>query len=311
MGRPPLCVREIVDTGVISLDRLKALSPDCPGLSLDSFVFPKSLVWPMGFSFSSAIAQHTMTAVCRGAGLTRDMQLSDAKSAPHSLDRFGLATDDVCLFTRCAHRRLESRLQALDQGFRDVGVTKKCRKDVNGSLSGTAVGIYLVAGTSLIANAEKLAILLPGLLHSLDEPMSAEELMAVLGHVQRLHLLNRPLFSTLDHCYAHARRTPRTERFPISERVVEELACCIALSPLWSFDLTKAWCPTIIASDASPSYGFGICAWEGGVSAARRLGGLSDRWGDYVTLMAPHPGDLADTSKVGKPHYLHIPQSAF
>ena len=64
MGRPPLRARDLVATGLLDLKSLRQLAPAARGLNLGSLLYPRSRVWPMGFSWLSFVAQTTMTAVC-------------------------------------------------------------------------------------------------------------------------------------------------------------------------------------------------------------------------------------------------------
>jgi hypothetical protein len=81
------------------------------------------------------------------------------------------------------------------------------------------------------------------------------------------------------------------------------------LAILWSFDLTKQWHNEILATDASPRYGFGASRLRCSRGLARYVGRLSERRGDYVTLF-PTPGEIGSTKdRVGAPHVLLVLQS--
>ena len=65
-----------------------------------TFVYLVSKVWPMGYSWSSIMAQNCMLAICRGAMLTNEKCLSVDLPLPKCLsESFDLATDDICHFT--------------------------------------------------------------------------------------------------------------------------------------------------------------------------------------------------------------------
>ena len=71
----------------------------------------------MGFSWSSYIAQTTMTDVCLSAGLFVDTQLSYDLKAPVSRTRWGLATDDVVLLSVEPDAIIADKLARLDRAF--------------------------------------------------------------------------------------------------------------------------------------------------------------------------------------------------
>ena len=98
-GRPALTLGDLMDTGPISMAELGHCHKSVP-LRSSTFVYPVSKVWPMGYSWSSFIAQNCMLAVCRAAMLTNEKCLSvDLPLAKCLSESFGLATDDICHFT--------------------------------------------------------------------------------------------------------------------------------------------------------------------------------------------------------------------
>ena len=93
-GRPCVSRSELFERGFTREEILSFGGPD----DLDSFV-PCSKVWPMGFSWSSCVAQSTLLSICEEAGL-RDRQVRACDSPlPDSLDlAFAVATDDLMIF---------------------------------------------------------------------------------------------------------------------------------------------------------------------------------------------------------------------
>ena len=67
--------------------------------------YPLANAWPMGHSWSSAIAQNVMTNTCVEAGLSVDNFLCDAGGLPslrgHTVS---VATDDIAVFERVGAR---------------------------------------------------------------------------------------------------------------------------------------------------------------------------------------------------------------
>lgn len=66
----------------------------------------------------------------------------------------------------------------------------------------------------------------------------------------------------------------------------------------------------ILASDASPVYGFGASVCACTQEDAAKLGGLSERRGDFVRLRRV-PGDEAAKDRLGSPHLFSLRKSDF
>ena len=140
MGRPSLRVRELVISGGVPLREVRRLCGD-RSLGLHDLVFPLSRVWPMGFSWSSFIAQSTMLSVCRSAGLGPSRVLCDSRPAPRDTrEVFALATDDVMHFARRGGRDSHSAMAAVEREMSKVGLLKHEKKDVTGVKDGTVIG---------------------------------------------------------------------------------------------------------------------------------------------------------------------------
>jgi hypothetical protein len=91
---------------------------------------------------------------------------------------------------------------------------------------------------------------------------------------------------------------------------VRELLLVLALAPLWEADLTRPWLDEVEATDASTSFGFGICTARCTADFARRLGRLSEKRGDYIRLNADTES-IVEKDRIGTPHRLHLGKSAF
>ena len=130
---------------------------------MQDVVFPISAVFPMGFSWSSFVAQSCMLEVCTYAGLREDRILADDVPPPIRTDSaFALATDDVMLFTQSGAVASNQLLDRLDKAFLKVGVQKHPEKDVNAASSATCIGVDVDRGRFLAPSAPSLvASLLP------------------------------------------------------------------------------------------------------------------------------------------------------
>ena len=72
MGRPPVRVRELLSVGGVTWAELATFLADTQHVSDHQLLYPASCVWPMGFAWSSFIAQSKMLRVCARAGLRDD-----------------------------------------------------------------------------------------------------------------------------------------------------------------------------------------------------------------------------------------------
>ena len=94
-GRPCVSRSELLEQGFTREEILSFGGPD----DLNSFV-PCSKVWPMGFSWSSCVAQSTLLSICEEAGLRDRHVLACDSPSPGSLDlAFAVATDDLMIFS--------------------------------------------------------------------------------------------------------------------------------------------------------------------------------------------------------------------
>ena len=145
-------------------------------------------------------------------------------------------------------------------------------------------------GLALWASSSKLRLLLPALLYIISASSSAPlHIAALLGVIQWFNLLNRPLFSILEASYTFARQAPQTSLLALPGTVQREMAMVLGLAMQWMFELDKVWSPDILASDASPSFGFGVSRLRRSVHLARSLGRLSEKRGDFVSLDGSEP----------------------
>jgi len=312
LGRPPVRVQGLLDSGLMTLYDIRRSGPRLGHITPNAWVYPCSRVWPMGFSWSSYIAQSKMSALCATAGLTCDTQLCDDLKAPVSLTRWGLATDDVVLLSLEPNAVVAGKLARLDRAFVQHDILKHAGKDVNHSLNGTVVGVDLVDGLHLYGSQSKLATLLPALVWAIEcDTMPPLHMQKLLGHIDWLDLLNRPLFSILDQSYSFARRLPERQHHDLPTAVRRELAVVVGLALEWSFALDTPWAPELVATDASQNFGFGVARRRCSRALARSIGRLSERRGDYVALLPDHAADIQHRTRIGNPHLLNLKQRAF
>ena len=154
-----------------------------------------------------------------------------------------------------------------------------------------------------------------GLVFLLRDPshmLSALELQAVLGHLAWFALLTRPVFSTLHDVYAEARRDD-TSKAPLRGESLAELTLFVMLLPLIDADLTRPWADIIVASDASPSYGFGVSVAPASVEVCRAFSRTAARKGAFARLDRDghYPDEEPEKPRKGQVCPLPICKAAF
>ena len=117
-----------------------------------TFVYPVSSVWPMGYAWSSFIAQNCMLAVCRAAMLTDEKCLSVDLPLPKSVwsEPFGLATDDICHVTSRGLEHAQEVGNRTGRAFQRLGFRSHQTKRVTGALHGTCIGTDFPRGNVLV-----------------------------------------------------------------------------------------------------------------------------------------------------------------
>jgi hypothetical protein len=130
MGRPPVRVRELMQHGNLTASEVRSFCDHRGAIREHDLVYPRSCVWPMGFSWSSFVAQSQMLNVCRDAGLRPEHILSTEVATPTKMDcTFALATDDVMAFTRGSGTITAPVIaQRVDNAFIKHGVEKMARR---------------------------------------------------------------------------------------------------------------------------------------------------------------------------------------
>jgi len=292
-GRPAVKLQAIIDQGM-TLDEIKEHVVGGQPVTSTSWLYPCSRVWPMGFSWSSFIAQSTMLAVCKSAGLTQERALTADRPAPIDLDNtFALATDDILHFSRISQEHSVSVMKAVERSFEKHSLERHPDKDITGQLNCTGIGVDLCDGTHLAPNALKLLMLLSAL-GGLCGDKSVREVhpwgMAALdGVVQWFNLLSRPLFAVLFEVYNFARRDhPKTSQ-QLPPAVLWELHDVMALSPFWEADLTREWSTEVLATDAAPQFGLGVCSARVASSTARSIARKCSRQSSMAIVTPDDP----------------------
>jgi hypothetical protein len=208
-GRPCVTLGELCDAGfpggIGELARL-VIDP-ARGTAPGDRVSPVSRVWPMGFGWSSFVAQSYMVDRVHGAGFASSQLLTEEWSLLEANDAMlSIATDDVIHYQRGTaeeiSRIVEPPLQALDAEWSRRGLAGNSAKSFDLRPSAVSLGIELQDGLRLVARGRRTLDLVLAVTDMLrGATVSPRELSSVGGVLQWHNLLNRPLFSCLDEYY--------------------------------------------------------------------------------------------------------------
>ena len=159
MAKPPISTDELVKAGMSCQEQLLYMETGhdwCEGQ-----LFPVHHVWPMGFAWSSYIAQEVMLMICNRAGIQEGSLLACDCETPSSFRSVAaVATDDVMFFSNAGPGVTLQAARAFDDEMTAQGALRNAKKDVNDQLSATCVGVDLVSGCYLDIPAGRLLALL-------------------------------------------------------------------------------------------------------------------------------------------------------
>mmetsp|Transcript_39239 Transcript_39239/g.104782 ORF Transcript_39239/g.104782 Transcript_39239/m.104782 type:complete len:816 (+) Transcript_39239:142-2589(+) len=279
-----------------------------PGTSLEHQVlWPVSRVWPMGFSWSSYVAQETLLELCARSGVTEGQLMSCDLPTPLVFGNVAaLATDDAMFFSNAGPGHTLAMAHAFERSLAGVGGEKQAKKDVDDSLHATCVGVDLERGVQLgVPPGRCVAVVVSALQLLRDKRASPKQLHQVLGVMQWFDLLRRPKLSVYSHVYDFVRDPEDTRPQLVPDKVLEEILLGVLLAPFWLADLTRPWCPLVAAADASTQFGFGASVLAVHPNEARRVARVAEKRGDYVVL---DRGVRAAGyfSRLGQPHILDV-----
>ena len=280
-GRPPVTVAALADYTDLTQDELRRYLPAGVGPSRDFTLWPTCTTWPMGFAWSSFIAQSKLLKCCESAGLGTSRMLADDLPTPSDMScTFALATDDVMLFTSGEAANAHPWLARLDAEIDKAGIQAHASKAVTAVHDETVIGVDLCQGQYLSPHASKLALVMSGCSHFLKTRSASRiEVGALMGHLGWFALLARATFGCFHSIYAHSCSPTGAERDlhfgermrdgvtdsvmdasvrrDVPKRAAAEIFTFIALTPLLEVDLTRDWQDHLVACDASDTVGFG------------------------------------------------------
>jgi len=316
MGRPPVSVDDLVGVGGLNMDEIQSFVVDGTTVRSGLVLVPVNLTWSMGISWSSAVAQSTMTHAVLQAGYRPSSFLTEEFALPADpRDTVAVATDDIGVLVVGAdpagHDRSVARARSIAAALFQLGIREKADKRLEGVLNGTLLGIQLVGGHRLQIPGSKMHSLIAAFLDmtSLAE-VAPGELHSLQASCQWYCLLRRGLLSCFDRIYDFVQKEPTTCPVALPSEVIDELSLCIALSPLWSVDLRSEWLDQLIATDASDVFGFGVCSTPCSPALARQVGAQCSRRGDHVRFQQ-EPGDDPEKPRLGTAFRLPFGMSRF
>ena len=297
---PPQCESGGPAVGAMTRAEIDSFLID--GAFAGDVLTPVNLCFPMGFGWSSYVAQETMLASVLRTGFRAEEVLSSEHIIlPEALRSVAVATDDVHLFSKChtCDQLNDPPLQALDEEWERCGIIGHPDKRVDNQLNGRVLGMEFREGKRIQTRGSKLLALIEAALDLSTVGSCSPGEMAVLnGHLQWQNLVNRPMYSCLDLMYPFVHLLPEGRPRPIPEGVLSEVFHNISLFCFWSADLCRPWWDVLPATDASPSFGYGMSLATPGHDTVRAVSAASADPHHYIRL-AHMPGDPAEVPRSG------------
>ena len=200
-----------------------------------------------------------------------------------------------------------SPLAPLDATWAARNIVPKQGKCYDFADSAVTLGILIKDGVALCPRSERLVDVLLGGADLLKNPhCTPARFSSFVGLLQWFNLLNRPMYACLHAAFAFARLQDDQSARDLWETVASEVALNISLFPLWVIDLCADWMSVVPATDASTSYGYGMCLarlppWLVRAAAA-------EAYGDHFFVL----GDAeAGGARTGRRVAIPIQSSAF
>ena len=312
MGRPPISVIELQQLGGLTTLEVQSFLEAGHAVPQNGVVYPVSRVWPMGFCWSSFIAQEQLLAVCKDAGLSTAEVLAGDAPIPASLGlAFAAATDDVMVFSNAGVGITSATASALDAAMDARGIVRNKAKDVDDELCATCQGVELEDGLAWAVPAARVMSIVCTLLNLAEKSWaSPKQVQQFHGTLQWYDLLCRPKSSVYQAVYEFVRLPNEHQRRCLPHNVLEELLLSVLLGVFWKVDLTKRFLPLVAASDANTDFGFGASICRLPIKQVRDIARVADKQGDYVVL-AGSSSLTGKLRRLGVAHSLKLQQSDF
>ena len=311
-GRPSVTVAELCDLCYkgakhpmqepLTSDELRAVLADDHDASwnAETVFYPVGLVWPMGHSWSAAVAQHVMTGSCLEAGADTDQFLCDERHlASADKPAAGVVIDDVNLFERSCGPAGDhlgpALLRDLDHVWTRHRIQNKVAKQRDRQLNGMALGMELVRGKWLLPKRSRLTLIVGALIELITVAHTSPKLMSsFIGSLQWVMLSRRPLLSCFHEVYAFTLYENDVMARPISKGVIAELGLLSTLLFSLVVDLRADWAPVLGATDGAENFGYGGCWAKISPQDARRVAAVGSGFDQRVV-----PSDVVSVGMQG------------
>jgi hypothetical protein len=313
---PPPCESGAQPAEGLSDTELLELLVDGPLSSATSSLVPLNNAFPMGFGWSSYVAQSTMVHACTLAGFKREQLLSSERALTHeAAPAIAIATDDVNMFQRLSFDERSqfhgSPLDALDETWRTLGIQGHPGKASDLVGSGKVLGVQFRDGIRLQAKGDRMWSLFEASIDLEHMGMASPGHIAGLnGHLHWQNLLNRPLYSCLHGIYRFVHMQPEHIVRRVPAQVTSDIFLNVALFPFWSADLRRPWWSFLPATDASPAFGYGLSIARCEPGLSRSIGAVAADPSAVIRL-APCADEPAEVPRVGFEYRLPLTMDDF
>jgi len=313
-GRPRVTLRELHQATGASMEELRGYlhGPSTRALGATVAVYPCSVTWPQGFSWSSTVAQRNTISICQQAGVDTDNILSPDRGPPANQSELCMICTDDTLFFHRDSRLAHDTLRRFEAAAAASKVPLNNAKDITVAERMTALGCDVETSPPRVSpDADKLRRVLGAALDVLNQGTATPaSVRGWLGTAQWFCLLERWLFGIFNHIYAFVRTEEPEVEVPVPLPVQNEIALFVALAPMLVLPLTRQAHPDIYACDAAPEHGFGVTAARCSLEEAEQLCRLSEKRHDFVRP-AHDENDPSEIARAGVLHRLSIPQKRF
>ncbi len=279
-----------------------------------TLVYPASATWPMGFSWSSAVAQDVTLGTLLSTGFPEEAVICDSEELPLNQEELAVIATDDTIFFHQQEDVARQRLEAFDKALEKHGIPRACDKDIDCADRLVGLGCELTSSPPRVApEATKMMSLILATTEFVEtRKASPRGVHGMLGLCSWFCILSRPHYSCFQAIYKFVTRTPEHDVVKVPSDVISELVLFVSLAPLLTAGLDRQWLPLITATDAAPEYGFGASVCPASMDVVADLGRKAERRGDYVRLERRGcDEDEPERQRLGRPHHLGLAKEEF
>ena len=304
-GRPSVLRSELIAAGVSDEELILFGAIGCS----NSFV-PCSQVWPMGFSWSSCVAQETLLSICSRSNMGSDRVLANDAPLPIDLSlAFAVATDDLMVFSSDGPGSTTSAVKGVEHTMDTHGIVRAPEKDIDDALFATCVGVDLVDGTNWWTPGGRLWKLLDAIVDLAGcRHGSPGAVAGFYGAAGWYDLLRRSSLSVFHDVYdfASGLKAKDWTRVAVPCGVIQELLLDRVFALFTTVDMRLPYLSFVGATDASTVYGHGAAVANLSSDEIRQISRLSCKGGAHVQLGDGPELSEALLSRLGPRHDLQL-----